>query len=78
MGYEKFLRIVFDIFPGNNHKKFSSTGQTSATVQCLSQEFLNGESFPRYSRENLQSPRIPWKELLPGISEKKTALGKDV
>ena len=44
MGIEKFLRIGSDIFPGNNHKKISSPGQTPATVQCSSQEFLNGES----------------------------------
>ena len=46
MGYEKFFRVGSDIFPGNNHKKISSPGQTPATVRCSSQEFLNAESFP--------------------------------
>ena len=54
MGYEKFQRIGSDIFPGNNYKKISSPGQTPATVQCSSQEFLNEESFPGNSWENLK------------------------
>ena len=52
MGIEKFLRIGSDIFPGNNHKKISSPGQTPATVQCSSQEFLNGESSWNFSRKS--------------------------
>ena len=52
MSYKKLHRIGSDIFPRNNQKKISSPGQTPATVRCLSQEFLNGESFLGNSREN--------------------------
>ena len=61
MGYEKFLRIGSDMFPGNNQNKISSSGKTPATVLCSYQEFLNGDSFSRNSKVNLQIQRIPRK-----------------
>ena len=61
MGYEKFLRMCFekflrigsDIFPGNNHKKISSPGQTQPLYSVHPRNF-SMENLPGNSQENLQ------------------------
>ena len=81
IGYEKFLGICYEKFVGNDCTKISSPGQTPVTVpRCSSQEFLNGESFPGNSCENLQflsmfTPNFSAKDSwdfprIPGINNK--------